>query len=237
MNAEPNDMTKPWHLRKDTDLSGLELERLLTLAAQEKRERGHRRTQPLARRTVALLFEKPSTRTRAAFEVAAYGLGAHCTYLDPASSHLGDSESVEDTAQVLGRSYDAIAFRGYSQESVETLAAHAGVPVWNALTDTWHPTQALADLLTVQEHVGREHPPARVCFVGDGNDNVVQSLLVSGAARGLDVRVACPAPSRRTRRSWTKPGDAPSPPAAGCSSRRTSTKRCAGPTSSMRTSG
>ncbi|AGW41083.1 ornithine carbamoyltransferase [Leifsonia xyli subsp. cynodontis DSM 46306] len=183
------------HLRKDTDLTFDELTTLLELAGQLKATR-HAATPPrLAGRTIAVLFEKPSTRTRSAFEVAAYDEGAHCTYIDPANSHLGATESVEDTARVLGRYYDGIAFRGFAQASVDTLAVHAGVPVWNALTDTWHPTQALADLLTIHEH-HHAATPAKVCFVGDGNDNVVHSLLVSGALRGLDVRVACPAALR-----------------------------------------
>ena len=182
----------PRHLRKDSDLSAAEVEKLLSLARTVKAAGRTGLAPHLAGRLIALLFEKPSTRTRAAFETAAYALGAQCTYIDPASSHLGDSESVEDTGRVLGRYYDAIAFRGFAQGSVETLANHAGVPVWNALTDTWHPTQALADLLTIEEHHDPAGPPARVCFAGDGRDNVVHSLLVSGAMRGMDLRIACP---------------------------------------------
>ena len=153
------------HLLKDTDLTVDVLDGLLESSAELKRLRRTGARDALAGRVVAVLFEKPSTRTRSAFEVAAHELGAHSTYIDPASSHLGVAESVEDTARVLGRYYDGIAFRGFAQESVETLAAHAGVPVWNALTDTWHPTQALADLLTIREHApqGRR---AAVCFVG-----------------------------------------------------------------------
>lgn len=183
------------HLRKDTDLTSGELDMLLEFATRLKATRRAGTSRQLAGRTIAVLFEKPSTRTRSAFEVAAYEEGAHCTYIDPSSSHLGSTESIEDTARVLGRYYDGIAFRGFAQATVDTLAAHAGVPVWNALTDIWHPTQALADLLTIQEH-HHSRSPATVCFVGDGNDNVVHSLLVSGALRGLDVRVACP-PSLR----------------------------------------
>lgn len=190
MNASPS--MPPRHLRKDSDLSAPELDQLLDLSREVKASLRGGLPPRLSGRVIALLFEKPSTRTRAAFETAAYSLGAHCTYIDPASSHLGDSESVEDTGRVLGRYFDALAYRGTGQGAVETLADHSGIPVWNALTDVWHPTQALADLLTIEEHHDASRGAARVCFVGDGKDNVVHSLLVSGALRGLDLRVACP---------------------------------------------
>jgi ornithine carbamoyltransferase len=186
-------ITEPLHLLKDSDLSARRLQELLGLAAVLKTARGSGTEVPLLRgKTFALLFEKPSTRTRCAFEVACYELGAHCTYIDPASSHLGVTESIEDTARVLAGYYSGIAFRGFAQDSVESLARSAGVPVWNALTDVWHPTQALADLLTIQEHRHSDAERPSVCFVGDGNDNVVHSLLVAGALLGLDIRVACP---------------------------------------------
>lgn len=185
--------TQPLHLLKDTDLSIERLRELLGLAAALKIARRSDTDVPLLRgRAFALLFEKPSTRTRCAFEVACYELGARCTYIDPSSSRLGVTESIEDTARVLGRYYDGIALCGFAQKSVELLARWGGVPVWNALTDVWHPTQALADLLTVQEtHPSKDSRPS-LCFVGDGNHSVVNSLLVTGALLGLDLRVACP---------------------------------------------
>jgi ornithine carbamoyltransferase len=181
------------HLLKDDDLDRTHQEQLLDAAARLKAARADGAEQPrLAGRTIAILFEKPSTRTRSAFEVAIYEQGGNCTYIDPASSHLGVTESIEDTAIVLGRLYDGIAFRGYAHTDVETLAQYAGVPVWNGLTDRWHPTQALADLLTMREHSTTSITQTSVCFLGDARDNVAHSLLTSGAIAGMDVRVACP---------------------------------------------
>jgi len=181
------------HLLKDDDLTRTQLGQLLDTAARLKAARAARTERPtLVGRTVAVLFEKPSTRTRSAFEVAIYEQGGHCTYIDPASSHVGVTESIEDTAIVLGRLYDGIAFRGYAHADVETLAQYAGVTVWNGLTDRWHPTQALADLLTMREHATKPLPQTSVCFLGDARDNVAHSLLTSGAIAGMDVRVACP---------------------------------------------
>ncbi|MBW4033669.1 MAG: ornithine carbamoyltransferase [Acidobacteria bacterium] len=187
----------PRHLLKDTDLSSGQIQHLLDVASRLKSERreGHEQRR-LIGTNLALLFEKASTRTRAAFEIAIYEQGGNCTYIDPASSHVGVSESIEDTAKVLGRFYDGIAFRGFEQADVEAIASAAGVPVWNALTDQWHPTQALADLLTMSESMASPLRERSVCFLGDGHDNVANSLMVSGALLGMDVRIACPATLR-----------------------------------------
>ncbi len=141
---------------------------------------------------VALIFEKASTRTRCAFEVAAYDQGAHVTYLEPAGSHLGHKESAADTGRVLARMYDAIEYRGFSQATVEALAASSGVPVWNGLTDQWHPTQSLCDMFTMREHTDK--PDNQICFayLGDARNNVANSLLVAGALMGMDVRIVAP---------------------------------------------
>jgi ornithine carbamoyltransferase len=143
-------------------------------------------------REIALIFEKTSTRTRSAFEVAAFDQGAHVTYLDPSGSQLGHKESVADTARVLGRMYDAIEFRGNAQADVEELAAHAGVPVYNGLTDEWHPTQMLADFLTMHEASGKPYDALSYAFVGDCRFNMGRSLLVMGALMGADVRLGGP---------------------------------------------
>ena len=181
------------HFLKLLDFSGAEIGELLELARHLK---GARKSgQEVARlggKTIALLFEKDSTRTRCAFEVAAAQQGAQVSYLGSAGSHFGKKETVADTARVLGRLYDAIAFRGFRQETVEELARYAGVPVYNALTDEFHPTQILADLLTMVEH----HPgPLReqtLVYLGDGANNMGNSLLVGAAKLGLDFRMACP---------------------------------------------
>jgi ornithine carbamoyltransferase len=187
----------PRHLLKDTDLSAQQIQYILDVAAHLKSERAAgREQQRLIGKNLALLFEKASTRTRAAFEIAIYEQGGDCTYIDPASSHVGVSESIEDTAKVLGRFYDGIAFRGFEQADVEAISAAAGVPVWNALTNLWHPTQALADLLTMSESLAAPLRQRSVCFLGDGYDNVANSLMVSGALLGMDVRIACPAALR-----------------------------------------
>jgi ornithine carbamoyltransferase len=144
-------------------------------------------------KTIALIFEKTSTRTRSAFEVASFDQGAHVTYLDPSGSQLGHKESVADTARVLGRMYDAIEFRGNSQTDVEVLAEYAGVPVYNGLTEEWHPTQMLADFLTMHEASGKPYDALAYAFVGDCRFNMGRSLLVMGALMGADVRLAGPA--------------------------------------------
>ena len=140
-------------------------------------------------RNIALLFEKTSTRTRCAFEVAAFDLGMHCTYLDPQSSQMGKKESIADTARVLGRMYDGIEYRGYGQELVETLSKYAGVPVWNGLTNAFHPTQVLADLLTIEEHFG-SLKGKKLVFMGDSRFNMANSLMVGCAKMGMHF-VAC----------------------------------------------
>ncbi|MFQ4149400.1 ornithine carbamoyltransferase [Arthrobacter sp. LAPM80] len=182
------------HLLRDTDLSRTAYEQLLADATLLKRQRASRAIMPrLLGRNIAVIFEKPSTRTRSAFEVALHDEGAGCTYMDSASSHLGSSESFEDTAKVLSRFYDGIAYRGFGQNSVDELANHASVPVWNALTNEWHPTQALADMLTMMENTTKPLQDVVVCFLGDGHDNVANSLMTSAAILGMDVRIAAPA--------------------------------------------
>jgi ornithine carbamoyltransferase len=188
----------PYNLRhrsfvKEIDFSPAELRYLLKLAADLKAAKYAGTEQPrLAGKNVALIFEKTSTRTRCAFEVAAFDQGAHVTYLDPSGSQMGHKESTEDTARVLGRYYDAIEYRGRSQATVETLAAYAGVPVYNGLTDEWHPTQVLADFLTMGEHSGKEYRELSFAFVGDQRFNMGRSLLVMGALMGSDVRMVGP---------------------------------------------
>ncbi len=180
-------------LLKESDLSPDEFLYLVELASRcrsEKRIGLHRHR--LAGRSIALIFEKTSTRTRSAFEVAAHDEGGHVTYLGPDDSQLGRKESVEDTARVLGRMFDGIEYRGYSQDDVETLARYAGVPVWNGLTDSWHPTQMLADILTMRDHAGKPLPEVSYCYLGDGRNNTANSLLVTGALLGLDVRICAP---------------------------------------------
>jgi ornithine carbamoyltransferase len=181
------------HFLKEIDFTGRELEQLLTLSASLKSARRAGEEVPRLRgKRIALAFEKTSTRTRTAFEVAAFDQGAHATYLDPAGSQMGHKESVADTARVLGRIYDAIAYRGAAQSAIEELAEFAGVPVYNALTDEWHPTQMLADFLTMQEASGKPYDGIGYCFMGDARSNVGRSLLVTGAIMGSDVRICGP---------------------------------------------
>ncbi|HTZ10241.1 MAG TPA: ornithine carbamoyltransferase [Acidimicrobiales bacterium] len=180
-------------LCKELDLTAAEFLALVRLAIHLKTER--RRSGPgrrLAGRGVALIFEKASTRTRCAFEVAAHDEGAHVTYLGPGESQLGYKESVRDTARVLGRMYDGIEYRGFAHATVEDLARYAGVPVWNGLTDVWHPTQMLADVMTITECVPKPLTEVRLCYVGDGRNNTANSLLAMGAVLGMEVRVATP---------------------------------------------
>ncbi|HQR46925.1 MAG TPA: ornithine carbamoyltransferase [Thermoanaerobaculia bacterium] len=176
-----------------TDLAAAEFRFLLDLAAELKRAKRAGLERPrLAGKNLCIVFEKTSTRTRCAFEVAAYDQGMGVTYLDPAGSQIGHKESMKDTARVLGRMYDAIEYRGFSQESVEVLAKHAGVPVYNGLTDASHPTQMLADLLTMEEHVDKPLRKVTFAFLGDARNNVAASLLLSGALMGMDVRLCGP---------------------------------------------
>ncbi len=178
---------------KEIDFSQKEWRFLLDLAAELKRSKYAGSEQPrLIRKNIALIFEKTSTRTRCAFEVAAFDQGACVTYLDPSGSQIGHKESMEDTARVLGRMYDGIQYRGSAQHNVETLASHAGVPVWNGLTDEWHPTQSLCDMLTMREHARKNDSDVAFAFVGDAGNNVGNSLLVAGALMGMDVRIAAP---------------------------------------------
>ncbi len=181
------------HLLKLADFSPQEITYLLDLAAdlKEAKKEG-REEQKLRGKNVALIFEKDSTRTRCAFEVAAYDQGAHVTYLGPSGSHMGHKESVKDTARVLGRMYDAIEYRGFGQEIAEELSEHAGVPVYNGLTDEWHPTQMLADFLTFREHIDKPLSEVTFCYLGDARFNMADSYLVAGAKLGMDVRIAAP---------------------------------------------
>jgi len=179
---------------KEIDFTPQELRFLLQLSEALKSAKYSGTEEPhLAGKNIALIFEKTSTRTRSAFEVGAYDQGAHVTYLDPSGSQLGHKESIADTAAVLGRMYDAIEFRGNSQSDVEELAAHAGVPVYNGLTDEWHPTQMLADFLTMHEASHKPYDRLAYAFVGDCRFNMGRSLLVMGALMGSDVRLAGPA--------------------------------------------
>ncbi|HHH54368.1 MAG TPA: ornithine carbamoyltransferase [Bacteroidetes bacterium] len=146
----------------------------------------------LEKKNIALIFEKTSTRTRCAFEVAAYDQGAHVSYLGPSGTQIGHKESMEDTARVLGRMYDGIEYRGFGQDIVETLGKYAGVPVWNGLTNEFHPTQVLADALTMKEHSGKKYKEIKFAYLGDARYNMGNSLMIMGAKLGMDVRIAAP---------------------------------------------
>ena len=175
------------------DLSPAEIRFLLLLAAELKAAKIAGTEQPrLNRRNIALIFKKDSTRTRTGFEVAAYDQGAHVTFLGPSGSHIGHKESMKDTARVLGRMYDAIEYRGFGQTVVEDLAKHAGVPVYNGLTDQTHPTQTLADFMTMREFTHKHLSDMAVAFLGDGRDNVALSLAIGAAKVGIDMRIASP---------------------------------------------
>lgn len=173
--------------------TGAEIEFLLKLAADLKSAKYSGTEQPtLKGKEIALIFEKASTRTRVGFEVAAHDQGAHVTYLGPSGSHIGHKETIKDTARVLGRVYDAIEYRGFGQKVVETLAEWSGVPVYNGLTDEFHPTQILADLLTMREHTEKPLRETAFCFLGDAGNNMGDSLLIGGAKMGMDVRLCGP---------------------------------------------
>ena len=179
---------------KEIDFEPRELRFLLQLSeALKSAKYAGTEVQRLAGKEIALIFEKTSTRTRSAFEVGAYDQGAHVTYLDPSGSQLGHKESIADTAAVLGRMYDAIEYRGARQADVEALAQHSGVPVYNGLTAEWHPTQMLADFLTMHESSHKPYDRIAYAFVGDCRFNMGRSLLVMGALMGSDVRLAGPA--------------------------------------------
>jgi len=179
---------------KELDFSPTELRFLLSLSASLKAAKYAGHEQPrLTGKNIALIFEKTSTRTRCAFEVAAHDQGAHVTYLDPDSSQIGHKESASDTARVLSRMFDAIEFRGKAQATVEELAEGSDVPVYNGLTDEWHPTQMLADFLTMHEASGKPYDAIAYAFLGDCHFNMARSLLVMGALMGSDVRLSGPA--------------------------------------------
>lgn len=175
------------------DFQPAEIEYLLNLAAELKWAKKSGTEEPvLTGKNIALIFEKSSTRTRCAFEVAAYDQGAHVTYLGPTGSQIGSKESMKDTARVLGRMYDGIQYRGYGQQLVETLAQYAGVPVWNGLTDEFHPTQILADFLTMREHSDKPLSKIKFAYLGDARNNMGNSLMVGAAKMGMDFRAAAP---------------------------------------------
>ncbi len=181
------------HFLTLADYSPAEITYLLDLAADLKEaKRKGREEQYLAGKAIALIFEKDSTRTRCAFEVAAYDQGAHVTFIGPSGSHLGHKETVKDTARVLGRMYDAIEYRGFGTSIAEELAEYAGVPVYNGLTDEWHPTQILADFLTIREHVAKPLDEAAFCYLGDARFNMANTYLIGGAKLDMDVRIAAP---------------------------------------------
>src|SRR6187397_2830271 len=175
------------------DFSPQEIRFLLKLAADLKSAKyGGYEQQRLRGKNIAIIFEKTSTRTRVAFEVAAYDQGAHVTYLGPSGTQIGHKESMKDTARVLGRIFDGIEYRGFAQETVEILGRHAGVPVWNGLTDEFHPTQTLADTLTMTEHTDKHLSEIAYCYLGDARFNMGNSLMVAGCKFGMDVRICAP---------------------------------------------
>jgi len=175
------------------DFTPAEIQYLLDLAADLKAaKKAGTEKKTLTGKNIALIFEKTSTRTRCSFEVAAYDQGAHVTYLGPTGSQIGIKESMKDTARVLGRMFDGIEYRGFAQATVEDLARYAGVPVWNGLTNEFHPTQILADFLTMREHVSKPLSQVSYAYLGDARYNMGNSLLVGGAKMGMDVRIVAP---------------------------------------------
>lgn len=182
------------HFLKLLDFTPQEIQYLLKLAVQLKSAKYSGTEQQLLKnKNIALIFEKASTRTRCAFEVAAYDQGAHVTYLGPSGTQIGAKESMKDTARVLGRMYDGIQYRGFGQPIVEELAKYAAVPVWNGLTDEFHPTQVLADFMTMMEHSHMPLNQVSFAYLGDARNNMANSLLVGGAKMGMDVRIVGPA--------------------------------------------
>ena len=178
---------------REIDFTPAEWLSLIDLAAELKAaKKNGTEVQHLKGRNIALIFEKTSTRTRCSFEVAAFDQGAHTTYLDPSGSQMGHKESTADTARVLGRMFDGIEYRGDEQEKVEVLSELSGVPVWNGMTDDWHPTQMLCDSLTMREHAGKPLNQVSYAYVGDARFNMGRSLLVNGALIGADVRIVAP---------------------------------------------
>ena len=175
------------------DFSPKEIQYLLDLARDLKRAKYAGTEQPrLTGKNIALIFEKTSTRTRCSFEVAAYDQGAHVTYLGPSGSQIGIKESMKDTARVLGRMFDGIEYRGFAQKTVEELAEYSGVPVWNGLTNEFHPTQILADFMTMREHVDKPLNQVSYAYLGDARFNMGNSLMVGGCKMGMDVRIVAP---------------------------------------------
>jgi ornithine carbamoyltransferase len=175
------------------DFTPREIRFLIDLAADLKKAKyAGTEQQMLKGKNIALIFEKASTRTRCAFEVAAFDQGAHVTYLGPSGSQIGNKETMKDTARVLGRMYDGIEYRGFGQDVVEELGKHAGVPVWNGLTTEYHPTQVLADFLTAQEHLNKPFAEMVFVYIGDGRNNMGNSLLIGGAQLGMDIRIIAP---------------------------------------------
>ena len=180
------------NLLKMMDFTPEEILYLVDLSAElkEKKHQGIMHDS-LVGKNIALIFEKTSTRTRCSFEVAAHDLGMHVTYLDPSGSQIGKKESIPDTARVLGRMFDGIEYRGFKQEDVEDLAKYSGVPVWNGLTDTWHPTQMIADFMTLKERFGSLEG-LTIAYIGDGRNNMANSLLVTSAILGVNVKIIAP---------------------------------------------
>lgn len=175
------------------DFTPGEINYLLNLSSKLKAaKKAGKEKRKLKGKNIALIFEKTSTRTRCAFEVAAFDQGANVTYLGPTGSQIGHKESMKDTARVLGRMYDGIEYRGFAQQRVEELAKFSGVPVWNGLTDEFHPTQVLADLLTMKEHSRKKLNKISYCYLGDARNNMGNSLMVGGAKMGMDVRLCAP---------------------------------------------
>ncbi|MFO7869432.1 MAG: ornithine carbamoyltransferase [Bacteroidales bacterium] len=182
------------HFLKLLDFSAEDIRFLLDVSHDLKKQKKHNTEKKhLSGKNIALIFEKTSTRTRCAFETAAYDQGAHVTYLGPSGTQIGHKESIKDTARVLGRMYDGIEYRGFGQDIVEQLAECAGVPVWNGLTDEFHPTQILADFMTMEEHCLKPLQRVSFCYVGDARNNMAHSLLVGAAIMGMDIRLAAPA--------------------------------------------
>ena len=181
------------HFLKLLDFTPEEIHYLLDLSKElKKNKKEGKEIKRLIDKNIALIFEKTSTRTRCAFEVAAYDQGAHVTYLSPSGSQIGHKESIKDTARVLGVMYDGIEYRGFGQEIVEEIAKYAGVPVWNGLTDEFHPTQVLADFLTIQEYINKPLNEIKFCYLGDARFNMGNSLMVGAAKMGMDFRAAAP---------------------------------------------
>jgi len=178
---------------KLSDFTKTEIEYLLNLSKKLKNKTNSvKEKKQLKGKNIVLIFEKSSTRTRSSFEVAAYQQGANTTYLSPSNSQFGYKETVEDSARVLGKMYDAIAYRGYSQQDVEKIAKYSGIPVWNGLTDEFHPTQILADFLTIIEHSDKPLSSNILCYLGNANNNVTNSLMIGSAIMGMDFRIIAP---------------------------------------------